>query len=272
VRAASEAGEPSQGGEALVLWHVDGPVARITLNRPDKYNALNLPLLQELTRALDRAEADDGVGAVVLAGAGRAFCAGADIAEMAGLSGLAEAERWVAARAEHFQRLARFPKPVVAALHGFALGGGLELALQADLRVAGESTQLGQPEVLLGLLPGAGGTQRLARLLGPAKALEWLWSGERMTARQALELGLVQRVVPDGEVLAQAHELAARIARQAPLAVRFIKRCVWEGLQMPLAQGLALERQAFAQLLATRDGQEGVRAFLERRQPQFQGR
>lgn len=256
----------------LVLYEVQEGVARITLNRPEKYNALSLPLLRQLTEAFDRAEADAEVRAVVLAGAGRAFCAGADIGEMAGLSSLADAEQWVQERAGHLQRVARCPKPVVAAIHGYALGGGLELAMQADLRVAGQQAWLGQPEIQLGLMPGAGGTQRLARLIGPSRALRWVWTGERMSAQQALALGLVDEVVPDDQVLATAHELAGRLARQAPLAVRFIKRCIWEGLEMPLAQGLAMERQAFAQLLVTRDGQEGVRAFLEKRAPRFEGR
>ena len=261
----------SAAAGALVLYEVHDGFAQVTLNRPDKYNALNLELLKELSAAFDRAESDAGVRAVVLAGAGKAFCAGADVSEMQVVRTAADGERWIAERAPYLERVGRCPKPVIAAIHGYALGGGLELAMQADLRVCGQSAWLGQPEIRLGLMPGAGGTQRLTRLIGLGRALEWLMTGERIAAEEALRLGLVNRVVPDDQVLAVAHQLARTLARQAPLGLLFIKRCAREGLEMALPQALALERQAFAQLLATRDGQEGIRAFLEKREPRFEG-
>ena len=262
--------ETASGGP-LVLYEVYEGFAQITLNRPDKHNALNLELLKQLSAAFDRAESDPGIQVVVLAGAGKAFCAGADVREMQAVRTLADGERWVGERALYLERVGRCPKPVIAAIHGYALGGGLELAMQADLRVCGQSAWLGQPEIRLGLMPGAGGTQRLTRLIGLGRALEWLMTGERMGAEEALRVGLVNRVVPDDQVVAVAHQLARALARQAPLGLLLIKRCAREGLEMPLPQALAMERQAFAQLLATRDGQEGIRAFLEKREPRFEG-
>ncbi len=268
----TQAGRQETSGSALVLYEVRDRVALLTLNRPEKYNALSLEVLKALAAAVDRAEADDDVGALVLRGAGRHFCAGADLNEIAAVGSLAEAQRWLDERVPYFERLARCPKPVIAALHGFTLGGGLELAMQADLRVAGESAQLGQPEILVGIMPGAGGTQRLARLVGLGRALEWLLTGDRMNAQEAWRIGLVNRVVPDEELLQAAEELARLLTRQPPLSVLYIKRCTREGLQMALEQGLALERQAFVATLASEDRREGVSAFLEKRTPRFQGR
>ena len=247
--------------------------AVITLNRPDKYNALSLQLLRELAEACDRAEADESVRAVVLTGAGKAFCAGADVGEMQAVTSPVDAERWVRERATLFERVGACEKPVIAAINGVAFGGGLEIAMQADIRIAAQSARLGQPEIKLGLIPGAGGTQRLARLIGLGRALEWLMTGDAMDAQEAYRVGLVNRVVPDGEVLAEAERLAGRLAEQAPLALRLIKEVTRRGLDGPLSLGLAREREAFAVALASQDAREGIRAFLERRQPTpFQGR
>lgn len=266
--------EPRPGVEQgpLVLYEARDGFALITLNRPHKYNALSLALLESLAAAVERAEQDARVRAVVLAGAGKHFCAGADIVEMQQIEGLAGAERWIQARAPLFERVSACPKPVVAAIHGAAMGGGLEIAMQADIRIAGEGATFAQPEVRLGIMPGAGGTQRLARLAGLGRALEWLLTGDRFGARAALEAGVVNRVVPDDQVVAEATALAARLARQAPIALRLIKEVTRRGLEGPLGSGLTRERQAFATLLATEDRVEGVQAFLSRREPIFRGR
>lgn len=257
----------------LVLYEKREGYAVITLNRPDKYNALSLQLLQELAAACDRAEADESVKALVLTGAGRAFCAGADVSEMEAVTSPAEAERWIRQRAGLFERVGACEKPVIAAINGAALGGGLEIAMQADVRIAAQSARLGQPEIKLGLIPGAGGTQRLARLIGLGRALEWLMTGEAMDAQEAYRVGLVNRVVPDGEALAEAERLAGRLAAQPPLALRLIKEVTRRGLDGPLSLGLAWERQAFAIALASEDAREGIRAFLEKRPPApFKGR
>lgn len=257
----------------LVRCETRAGYAVVTLNRPDKYNALNLALLQELAAAFDRVEADDGVRAVVLTGAGRAFCAGADVAEMEAIASTAEAQAWVDRRAPLFERVGTCSKPVIAAINGLALGGGLELAMQADIRIAARSARLGQPEIRLGLIPGAGGTQRLPRLVGLGRALEWLMTGDAVEAEEAWRAGLVNRVVPDDRCLAEAEALAARLAAQPPLALRLIKEAARRGLEGPLAAGMALERQAFAVALASEDAREGRRAFLEKRPPgPFRGR
>ncbi|NLG67974.1 MAG: enoyl-CoA hydratase/isomerase family protein [Firmicutes bacterium] len=257
----------------LVRYETRDGYAVVTLDRPDKYNALSLALLRELSAALDRAEADDAVRVVVLTGAGRAFCAGADVSEMVAASSAAEAERWVSERAPLFERVAGCPKPVIAAINGAALGGGLEIAMQADIRIAARSARLGQPEIRLGIIPGAGGTQRLPRLVGLGRALEWLMTGEPMDAEEDWRIGLVNRVVPDEACVVEAERLAARLAAQPPVALRLIKEVARRGLEGPLATGMAAERQAFVLALTTEDAQEGRRAFLEKRPPApFKGR
>ncbi|MBE3599337.1 MAG: enoyl-CoA hydratase/isomerase family protein [Limnochordaceae bacterium] len=263
---------PEEAGEGLVRYEPREGYALITLNRPDKYNALSYALLSALAVALDRAEQEPAVRAIVLAGAGKHFCAGADITEMEGIDGAAAAQAWIRRRAPLFERVSACEKPVVAAIQGAAMGGGLEIAMQADIRIAEESASFGQPEIRLGIMPGAGGTQRLARLVGLGRALEWLMTGARMDAREAWRVGLVNRVVPDGQVLAEAEKLAGELARQAPVALRLIKEVTRRGLEGPLSWGLVWERQAFAMTLATEDRAEGVRAFLEKRPPSFRGR
>lgn len=257
----------------LVLYETRDGYAVLTLNRPEKYNALSLALLRELAEACHRAESDDGVRALVVTGAGRAFCAGADVGEMQSVASVGDAQRWIAERAALFECLGACTKPVVAAINGMALGGGLEIAMQADVRIAARSARLGQPEVKLGLIPGAGGTQRLARLIGLGRALEWLMTGESMDAEEAFRVGLVNRVVPDGEALPEAEKLAARLAQQPPLALRLIKEVTRRGLEGPLEAGLLWERQAFVAAMASEDAREGIRAFVEKRPPApFKGR
>ncbi len=249
------------------------PVARVTLARPEKLNALDQATLLELDRVFEhlRGQVAAGLRAVIVTGAGeRAFAAGADIAELAGLDAAAALE---ASRRGNrvFSKIAAFPVPVIAALNGFALGGGLELALACTLRIAAEHAKLGQPEVRLGLIPGYGGTQRLPRLIGRGPALQMLLSGEPVDAATALRLGLVNQVVPAEGLMAAAEACAATIAANGPLAVQYCLEAVRAGAEGGLSQGLELESRLFGMSFATEDMKEGTRAFLEKRKPEFRG-
>jgi enoyl-CoA hydratase len=258
--------------DSTLLVARDGHVATVTINRPDTLNALNAAALDELRRALLDLRHDTGVGALVITGAGpKAFVAGADIRELAALD--PAAARALAERGQHvFDLVERLGKPVVAAVNGFALGGGCELALACTLRVAAETARLGQPEINLGLIPGYGGTQRLARLVGRGRALEMLLTGDPIDAQEAWRIGLVNRVVPSAEVVPTAQALAARLAGKAPHAVRAILDAVARGLDGPLSAGLAHEAALFGLVTATDDMKEGTRACLEKRAPAFTGR
>ena len=249
----------------------DGGVAVVTVTRPAVLNALNNETITELERAVSRLAADDDVRAVVLTGAGdKAFIAGADIGELAALSPVtAEA---LATRGHALcQGLERLGKPVIAAINGYALGGGCELAMACTLRIAADTAKLGQPEIGLGLLPGYGGTQRLPRLVGSGRALEIMLTGAPVDAHEALRIGLVNRVVPREELMPHTLKLAQQIAAQAPIAVRFILAAVREGLGMTLADGCAHEAGLFGLAAATSDWREGTSAFLEKRPPRFSG-
>lgn len=254
-----------------LLVDIEPPLARITIHRPTRLNALNLATLEELGRALEQVRADRQVRALILTGAGeRAFVAGADIRELAELDALG-AREYSRRGQELFRALELFPIPVIAAINGFTLGGGLELALACTLRIAAEGAKLGLPEVKLGLLPGFGGTQRLARLIPAGLALEMMLSGEPVTAAEALRSGLVNRVVAAEELMAEAEKLAQRIAANAPLAVRFCLEAVRRGAEMSLDEAMAFESSLFGLACCTQDMKEGTRAFLEKRTPQFQG-
>lgn len=255
-----------------LLVSIEPPLARVVINRPERLNALNLATLAELDQAFEHLRGAAGVRAVLLTGAGpKAFAAGADVSEIASLDAVAALEFSQRGNAL-FRRIERFPRPVIAAINGFALGGGLELAMAATLRLASENAWLGQPEVKLGLIPGYGGTQRLARLIGPGPALQLIIAGDPVTAAEALRLGLVNQVVPAAELMAAAEALARNIAAHAPLAIEFCLQAVRAGMEMSLDQGLALEASLFALSCATQDMKEGTRAFLEKRAPQFEGR
>jgi enoyl-CoA hydratase/carnithine racemase len=225
-------------------------------------NALNRQVQDEIAEAAAQVGADDGVSAVVIYGGERVFAAGADIKEMADLSYAQMAERSARLQAS-FTAVARIPKPVVAAVTGYALGGGLELALCADFRVVGESAKVGQPEILLGIIPGAGGTQRLPRLIGPAKAKDLIFSGRQVTAAEALAIGLADKVVPDAEVYAAAVNLVKQYAGGPSLAIRAAKQAVDAGLEVDLATGLEIERLQFSALFGTEDQKSGMRSFIE---------
>jgi enoyl-CoA hydratase len=255
----------------LLTFHVADRIATITVDRPDKLNALNDALMAELGLAIDEARTRDDVGAVLLTGAGRAFVAGADIGEMVG-EGAVEMK----ARAERGQRVFRrfetSPKPTLAAVNGFALGGGCELAMACHLRVASEAARFGQPEVRLGIVPGYGGTQRLPRLVGKGRALQLLLTGEMIDAAEAYRIGLVNRVVPAAELLGAARALLATMLAQGPLAVAHCIEAVDRGLDMALDDATALEASYFGLLSASADKAEGMRAFLEKRAAAFTGR
>jgi len=256
--------------ENLLLEKKDG-IAIVTVNRPDKLNALNGRTIEELDAAFSALASDAAVKGVVVTGAGeKAFVAGADIAELAGLD--AEAGRAVSERGQKvFDRIEWLGKPVVAAVNGFALGGGCELALACHVRVASENASLGTPEVKLGLMCGYGGTQRLPRLVGRGAALEILLTGERVRADEALRLGLVNRVVGPKDLLANAESLVRKMIANGPLALRATLEAVHGGLDRPLAEAQAGEAQLFGELCGTEDAREGTRAFVEKRAPRFSG-
>ena len=245
----------------FVTLQVEDGVGTIRLDRP-KMNAINEQLHWEVRGAAQEAAKREDVRSVVLYGGERVFAAGADIKAMSGLdhNGMVA---WGRELTASFAEVARIPKPVIAAITGYALGGGYELALCADFRVLGASAKIGQPEILLGVIPGAGGTQRLTRLVGPARAKDLIFTGRHVGAEEALEIGLVDAVVPDDEVGSTAAAMARKFAAGPPLALAAAKRAIDEGLDLPLAQGLALESRLFAQLFGTEDQKTGMRSFLE---------
>jgi enoyl-CoA hydratase len=255
-----------------LLYAVSDGIARITLNRPDKLNALNGVVIAELGDAIGHVEGDPGVRGVILTGAGpKAFVAGADISEIAE-QGASEGKARALAGQLVFRRLERCGKPVIAAVNGFALGGGCELAMACHLRVASESAKFGQPEVKLGIGPGYGGTVRLPRLVGKGRALELLLTGQMIDAQEAWRIGLVNRVVPADRLLDEAEQLLRTILENGPLAIRACLEAVDAGLEMSLDQALLLEANHFGLLSGTADLREGTRAFLEKRKPVFQGK
>ena len=255
-----------------LLVERDGACAAITLNRPSVLNAISAGLLTELDGAIAALQQDATVRAIVITGAGeKAFAAGADIRELSTLSG--EGARAYAAFGQQvFERLERLDKPVIAAINGFALGGGCELALACTLRVASESASLGQPEINLGLSPGFGGSERLPRLVGRSRALDLLLTGRIISARDALAMGLVDRVVPQETLRAAAWALASELASKAPLAVRAILDAVRGAMATPASPGQSLESTLFGLLSTSDDAKEGTAAFLEKRSPRFHGR
>ena len=247
-------------GEFVRVESADG-IATIRLDRP-KMNALSAQVQDEIAAAAAQVSADDAVRAVIVYGGERVFAAGADIKEMATMGYPAMAARSAALQAS-FTAVADIPKPVVAAVTGYALGGGLELALCADFRVLGESAKVGQPEILLGIIPGAGGTQRLPRLIGPARAKDIVYTGRFVAAQEALAIGLADKVVPDAEVYQAARDMVAQYAGGPALALSAAKQAVNKGLEVDLATGLEIERLHFAALFATEDQKNGMSSFLE---------
>lgn len=252
-----------------ILVEARGRVGLVTLNRPAAMNALNRHLLEELVQALSELDTRDDIGAMVLTGSDKAFAAGADIKEMAGAS---LTDMLKDSFVELFDGLRRLTKPVVAAVSGYALGGGCELAMACDLVVAAENARFGQPEVTIGVIPGAGGTQRLTHAVGKAIAMEMVLNDRKLTAAEALQYGLVNRVVPVGTCLEEAVKLAGALAERAPLAVRLGKEAINKAFELSLTEGLQAERRAFYMLFASQDQKEGMQAFVEKRKPVWKGK
>ena len=244
-------------------------VALITLDRPDARNALSNQLLAAAADALSAMAEDDGVRCAVVTGGPKVFAAGADLKETAGLDAVGAMRN---PRAGHWDTIRRFPKPLIAAVNGYALGGGNELAMLADIVIAGETATFGQPEINLGLIPGAGGTQRLPRAVGKSVAMKIILAAEFIDAPTALAAGLIAEVTAPAATIGRALELAATIAAKPPLAVRLAKEAVLAAYEAPLEAGLAAERKAYVTLFGTADMREGVSAFLEKRTPKFEGR
>jgi enoyl-CoA hydratase len=253
----------------MILTESRGRVGLITLNRPQALNALNHQLMREVMDALESFDKNDTIGAMVITGNEKAFAAGADIKEMAEKTIEQMMDR------DHvavFGRIRTIRKPVIAAVSGWALGGGCEVALSCDMIVASESAQFGQPEINIGVIPGAGGTQRLARSVGKAIAMEMILNDRRLTAQEARQFGLVNRVVPVKGYLEEAIQLAEEIAARAPLAVRAAKRMINQSFERTLTEGLAAEKQEFYNLFASEDQKEGMQAFIEKRKPEWKGK
>jgi enoyl-CoA hydratase len=253
----------------MILTGKRGSVGLVTLNRPEARNALNNQLLHELLSALEAFDNDEAVGALVVTGNDKAFAAGADIKEMADKSMSEIRER------DHlavFDQISNIRKPVIAAVSGWVLGGGCELALSCDMIVASETAKFGQPEVTIGVIPGAGGTQRLVRAVGKALAMEMILNNRTLSAAEALQFGLVNRVAATERYLDEALKLAEEIAARAPLAVRAAKKMIDQAYELQLSKGLIQERQEFYNLFATGDQKEGMKAFIEKRQPVWKGK
>jgi enoyl-CoA hydratase len=253
----------------LVERHEAQRTALVRLNRPKQLNALNGAVMDALCDALETLDRDEGVRAIVVTGSERAFAAGADIGEMAGATPI---EMLITNRIGQWDRIRKITKPIIAAVNGWALGGGCELAMTLDLIVAGEGAKFGQPEISIGVIPGAGGTQRLTRAIGKSRAMEMILTGEPISAREAHDAGLVARVTQDEVCVEDALALAATVAEKSPLAVRLAKEAVNAAYEMSLTAALAHERRLFYLLFASEDQKEGMAAFLEKRTPDFTGR
>ncbi|MBI2073319.1 MAG: enoyl-CoA hydratase/isomerase family protein [Gemmatimonadetes bacterium] len=257
--------------EGTVLKQVAGRVATVTINRPEKRNALDAATRAAIVATLDELERDPGVRAVIVTGAGdKAFIAGADIAEFEGRAPVDQFR--VMSQWSVYQAADRFPKPIIAAINGFCLGGGCEFAMACDIRIAADTAKLGQPEINLGIIPGGGGTQRLPRLVGLGNAFKLLYTGDLIDAAEALRIGLVDEVVPAAELMARAQALAEKIATKSPVALSLMKEAVRASVRAPLDEGLRQEATLFGLAFSSQDKREGVAAFLAKRTPEFTGR
>ena len=270
--AMSTAPSPTTPPIANVLYEKKGSIAYVTVNRPKVLNALNTPTWKELRTAFEDARDDAAVRGVILTGAGdKAFIAGADISELARLTAF-EAEQSSRFGQEILDLVENLGKPVIAAVNGFALGGGCETAMACTIRIAVETAKFGQPEVALGLVPGGGGTQRLPRLVGKGRALQLILSGEMISAQEAYRIGLVNEIVPAADLITRAETILKKIAANAPIAIKFALEAANKGMETSQGEGLLLEASYFGLCAATEDKKEGTTAFLEKPKPQFQGR
>lgn len=253
----------------IVVTRPEPFILLITLNRPEARNALRNNVLKEIVQALQESKEDETVRVVVITGGEKVFAAGADIKEMAALNAI---DMLTDIRPQYWAEIARYPKPIIAAVNGFALGGGCELVMHADIVIAGESAKFGQPEINLGIIPGAGGTQRLIRAVGKSLAMKLVLSAEMIDAKTAQTAGLIAEVTLDEYTIPRALALAKTIASKPPLAVRLAKEAMLKSFEVTLENGLNLERKAFTILAASEDRNEGIQAFMEKRAPQFKGR
>ena len=255
-----------------LLFKQEEGIGFVTINRPDKLNALNIETIKELEELFTHLKDNQEVKVVIITGAGeKAFVAGADIEELSKLNML-EGKEYSLRGQRVFSLIENLGKPVIAAVNGYALGGGTELALACHIRIASEKAMFGQPEVKLGLIPGYGGTQRLARLVGKGKALEMILTGDMITAQQALEIGLVNKVVSPEELLSTCRDIAKKIMNNSPIAVKYALEAVNNGLDKSLEEGLGIEAEFFGMVCGTEDSKEGTKAFLEKRKPLFKGK
>ena len=255
--------------EQLILAETDGPVGIVRLNRPKVLNALNPALMTQLAEQMEAFDRDDDIIVIVLAGSERAWAAGADIGDMAERSML---EMYTRDQFATWDRIRRIKKPIVAAVSGYALGGGCELMMLCDVVIASETAQIGQPEINIGVMPGAGGTQRLTRAVGKATAMDVILTGRFLSAAEALDAGLVSRVVPPEHYYTEALRVARDMASKGPIALRLAKEAVLKAHETTLSEGLEYERKLFYMLFATEDQKEGMRAFVEKRKAQFKGK
>jgi enoyl-CoA hydratase len=253
----------------VLVEHPASGIALVRINRPDARNALNIEVRKLLARHLTELGDDEATRCIVLTGNEKSFAAGADIKEMAGAGTIEMLQRGTH---KLWRAIAACPKPVIAAVNGFALGGGCELAMTCDIIIAGESAKFGQPEVKIGIIPGGGGTQRFTRAVGKYKAMRYVLTGDLFSAREAFDMGLVSEIAPDAEVEKRALQMAQQIADLSPLAIQQAKESVLRGLDAALDTGLALETKAIQILFSSQDQKEGMAAFIEKRKPRFQGK
>jgi enoyl-CoA hydratase len=255
-----------------ILYEKSEKIAVITLNRPKSMNALNSQIFTELHHVLSEIDGDEDVKVVILAGNEKFFAAGADITEFGEIAAPVDAHRFLKNAQAVYNRIEDLEKPVIAAVSGFALGGGCELTLACDLRIAAENATFGQPEIRIGIIPGAGGTQRLPRIIGVTRAKELLYTGDFIDAQEAYRIGLVNKVVPTASLMEEAKKMAGKIARQPGFALKITKIAVNDGMNMDMKSAMAYEARCFEMLFSTADQKEGVRAFVEKRKPVFTNR
>jgi len=255
-----------------ILFEKNEGIGIITLNRPKSMNAINSDLISELDQVLDVIDKDEEISVVIITGTEKIFAAGADIKEISGIRTPVEAHRFVSNVQSLFRKIENLKKPIIAAVSGLALGGGCEMSLACDIRIAAENASFGQPEIKIGVIPGGGGTQRLPRLIGLGRAKELLYTGDSIDAQEAYRIGLVNKVVPVKSLMDEAKKMATKLKRQPPFALKITKMVVNEGINMDLQSGLAYEARCFEMLFSTEDQKEGMRAFIEKRRTVFKGR